>query len=419
MKNAWAVALGAAALAIGPLNPIDAQQGAPSGVCRVSGRATSGATPLPGVTVTVKSGEAVKGATSTDPDGSYHVNLPAGRLSAHRRSHRVRAGRARALRERRRPARRRSIFSWRSRHGSRTHRAARGAAPAPAAANTTAGRSNQPVTAANGRGTAPGANGTAAGRGQRFETLAVQTQARRSSGTRGEPARSRGRGRRAPAAARLLDGGTDAGRRDHRQHGESRPRHDQRSAGGDRPRRVRSGHWRVRAGLRVPARADSAVDSVGLADPAVLADAGALAAPAGRAAVAGGPGGQGGFALGGRGGRQNAYSFTSNYTFGGSVLDSAPYQLHPDSPVTQQPYTRQTLRRHRRRPGEDPARLRRHAAHQLHADLHGQPRREPVRSVRDRADRRDARRRLLGGGSHGHQPGDRPAVRRQPDSRRV
>ena len=78
MKNTLAVAMGAAALAIGPLQPIDAQQGTAAGACRISGRATSGATPLPGVTVTVQTGDAIKGATSTDPDGTYHVSLPAG-----------------------------------------------------------------------------------------------------------------------------------------------------------------------------------------------------------------------------------------------------------------------------------------------------------------------------------------------------
>ncbi len=85
------------------------------------------------------------------------------------------------------------------------------------------------------------------------------------------------------------------------------------------------------------------MDSVGLEDPVVLADAGVLAGAGGPGGGRGGPGGPGAFALGGRGGRQNTYTFSSNYTFGGSVLDSAPYQLHPDSPVTQQPYTRNTF----------------------------------------------------------------------------
>jgi trimeric autotransporter adhesin len=45
--------------------------------------------------------------------------------------------------------------------------------------------------------------------------------------------------------------------------------------------------------------------------------------------------------LGGRGGQQQRYNATSNYTFGGSPLDAAPYQLRPDSSVQDRPYTRQ------------------------------------------------------------------------------
>jgi hypothetical protein len=44
--------------------------------------------------------------------------------------------------------------------------------------------------------------------------------------------------------------------------------------------------------------------------------------------------------LGGRGGRQNAYTATANYTFGGSPLDSAPYQLRPDAPLAARTYLR-------------------------------------------------------------------------------
>jgi trimeric autotransporter adhesin len=60
----------------------------------------------------------------------------------------------------------------------------------------------------------------------------------------------------------------------------------------------------------------------------------------------GGPGGRGGdgggFFLGGRGGAQNRYTGTTNYTFGGSVLDSAPYQLRADSVAGKKPYTKNT-----------------------------------------------------------------------------
>jgi hypothetical protein len=54
----------------------------------------------------------------------------------------------------------------------------------------------------------------------------------------------------------------------------------------------------------------------------------------------GGPGG-GGFQLGGRGGRgQSLYQGSANYTFGGSVLDSPPFQINPTVPVTQPQFTR-------------------------------------------------------------------------------
>lgn len=52
----------------------------------------------------------------------------------------------------------------------------------------------------------------------------------------------------------------------------------------------------------------------------------------------GGPGGRGG-ALGGRGFQQNRLNATADYTFGGSALDATPYQLRPDSPVDEKPYT--------------------------------------------------------------------------------
>ena len=57
---------------------MNGQQPTTTGVCRVSGRAVSGATPLPGVSVLVRSGDALKTATSTDPNGTYRLTLPAG-----------------------------------------------------------------------------------------------------------------------------------------------------------------------------------------------------------------------------------------------------------------------------------------------------------------------------------------------------
>src|SRR5206468_11477306 len=54
-----------------------------------------------------------------------------------------------------------------------------------------------------------------------------------------------------------------------------------------------------------------------------------------------GPGGRGGFVLGGRGGRgQRPYQGSATYTFGGSALDSPPYQLRPEVPTSQPTFAR-------------------------------------------------------------------------------
>ena len=341
MKNAWAVALGAAVLAIGPLNPIDAQQGTTSGVCRVSGRATSGATPLPGVTVIVKSGEAVKGATSTDPDGSYHVNLPAGayRLTADLTGF-VQVERELSVSE----STCSQTIDLQLALAPRQSNApvARGAAPATAAANTTDGRSNQPVTAANGRGTAPGANGTAAGRGQRFETLAVQTQAGASAGLEVSPPDREGE-----AAALLLPPGFSTEGPTQAVAITGNMASLDRGMLNDRLEAIGRGEFDPVTGEFAqgfgPGQGGFGGGFGGPGGPGSFGGRGGPGGAGGPGGGRGGPGGPGAFALGGRGGRQNTYTFSSNYTFGGSVLDSAPYQLHPDSPVTQQPYTRNTF----------------------------------------------------------------------------
>ena len=80
----------------------------------------------------------------------------------------------------------------------------------------------------------------------------------------------------------------------------------------------------------------------------LAAVASVLAGAAGRTRWSGrswGPGGRGGPGgrLGGRGVQQRLYTFTANYTFGGSVLDSAPYQLRPDTDTSKRPYNRQNF----------------------------------------------------------------------------
>ncbi|HEX9366319.1 MAG TPA: carboxypeptidase regulatory-like domain-containing protein, partial [Vicinamibacterales bacterium] len=68
-------------LAFALLNPLGAQQAPPAGVCRVTGRATSGSTALPGVAIAVKTGDAVKGMTSTETDGGFGLTLTPGTYS--------------------------------------------------------------------------------------------------------------------------------------------------------------------------------------------------------------------------------------------------------------------------------------------------------------------------------------------------
>src|SRR5688572_7236626 len=46
--------------------------------CKIAGRAASGGTPLPGVSVVVIAAEAVKAVTSSGLDGTFHLALPPG-----------------------------------------------------------------------------------------------------------------------------------------------------------------------------------------------------------------------------------------------------------------------------------------------------------------------------------------------------
>src|SRR4051812_2977041 len=64
--------------AVALMAPVEGQQAPAGPTCRITGKATSTSTPLPGVALTVKSGAAVKGATSTDVDGGFAFTLTPG-----------------------------------------------------------------------------------------------------------------------------------------------------------------------------------------------------------------------------------------------------------------------------------------------------------------------------------------------------
>jgi hypothetical protein len=65
-------------LALALRSPLDARQSA--GGCRVSGRATNGATPLPGVSIMIKT-DSSSHATSTEAEGTYAINLGPGQYT--------------------------------------------------------------------------------------------------------------------------------------------------------------------------------------------------------------------------------------------------------------------------------------------------------------------------------------------------
>jgi hypothetical protein len=52
---------------------IDAFQAVPAGMCRIEGRVASAGTPLPGVSLVFKTGDAVAAATSSEADGRYQA----------------------------------------------------------------------------------------------------------------------------------------------------------------------------------------------------------------------------------------------------------------------------------------------------------------------------------------------------------
>ena len=299
---------------------LDARQAVPAGMCRVDGKATSGTIPLPGVSLVFTTGDTAAAATSTEPDGRYSTLVKPGiyRLSV------TLAGFAPLERD----------VTLEETTCSRTVDVQLTLLPRAARAQTPAAR---PAQAASGRGAGS----------QPFEAIAVQQQA---AGTLvGESAPEReaeeaaarqllppGFSNDAPAQAVTFTGNTaslDRGMLGERFEAMGRGEFD--PVTGEMP-----------AGFGVPGGPGGegfggrgAGGRGGPGGPGGPGGAGGF----GRGGPAGPGGGRGDFVVGGRGGRQNAYNATANYTFGGSALDAAPYQLRSDAPVAGAPYTRQTF----------------------------------------------------------------------------
>jgi hypothetical protein len=295
------------------------QQPPPAGSCQLTGRASAGTTPLPGVAVLVLVGGAVKAATSTDTDGTYRLTVPAGRyeLSAELTGFDP-VVKPITMGEAATPCRQAVDFQLSL--APRVPRAPAGsvaAAPAPA---------NAPLQ--QGRG-APPAAGAAAG-AQRFATLNVQTQAAAAAGIEDAPDNAArlllppGFSTEGPTQALAVNGNMAS---------------LDRGMLNDRLEAIGRGEFN-------PATGEFG-EGFGPGGRGGFGGPGGQGGPGGFGGGRGGPGGRdggpGGFVLGGRGRSQNAYNLQSNYSFAGSPLDSAPYQLSPGSDAQQRPYSRQTF----------------------------------------------------------------------------
>ena len=331
LRHLW-IAVAVLAAAVSAMPPLDAFQAVPSGMCRVQGKITSGPTSLPGVSLVFKDGDTVAAATSTETDGTYqaivkpgayHLSVALGGFSSIERDVVIDAaacGQTMDLQLTLLP---------------RTPRSAAAVTPA-------------------GRGRGAPAQGT-----QPFQAIAVQQQAAGSLVGEGAAEREA----EESVARQLLPPGfsSDAPSQAVTFTGNSASL--DRGMLGDRFEALGRGEFGAATGELPPgfgAPGAPGGQPGGFGPDQGFGGFGGRGGPGGPGGPGGrggpGPGGQGGpggpggpgggrgdFFIGGRGGRQNAYNATANYTFGGSVLDAAAYQLRPDAPVAKAPYNRQNF----------------------------------------------------------------------------
>ncbi len=283
--------------------------------CVLSGRAMAATRPLPGVAIVVKASGTLTAATSTDVDGTYRLTLPPGAYDVSAEL----TGFAMAII----PVSVADGASCAQRLDFPLALAPRSAATASVGAGAPAAQGTTP--AQNGRGAAPGTPQAGA---NRFATLTVQAQAALAMPADEEPD---------AVAGLLLPPGFS-------------------TEGPTQALAVNGTMASLDRGML-----NDRLDAIGRGefDPAT-GEFGQGFGPGGRGGFGGqggpggGPGGggrggggagggPGGFVLGGRGRSQNAFNAQSNYSFGGSALDSAPYQLRPGSDAQQRPYSRQSF----------------------------------------------------------------------------
>jgi hypothetical protein len=354
---AFATAGVVGASAGGGQTPTPAPQLTAESTCRVEGRITSGREGLPGASVVVRVGGVLKAATSTDIDGRYTIIFSPGatyhltaELTAFAPVERdltlsappcdTRADFELALRSRREP-----IAPAPAAASATAPATAPAAQPSGATSPDAAPDSGQPQRFAGGRGGGRAGGGGFAGRGtapgqngQRFQTLGVQADAN------GEATLELAQVDDAADASRLLpagfslqtaqadavaiSGSTDATNID-------------RGFLNDRNQAIALGQFDPATGQFAPGAAQAFGGGDGGPQGQFGGQGGGFGGGRG-----GGPGGggRGGFQIGGRGARgQSPYQGTATYTFGGSVLDTPPFQVNPNVSATQPHFGQNTF----------------------------------------------------------------------------
>ena len=350
----------------GPSSP------ATTAACRVVGHVTSGRDPLPGASVMVRAGDALKTATSTDVDGSFSLSLEPG--ASYRLAVELTA------------------FTTADRTITLT---------APPCDQTV----DIPLTLAARR---PREIATASARpGRGFQTLAVQADAAGEAAPGASPDEAADAARLLPAGFSLQTAQADA----------------VAIAGSGDAASLDRGGLNDRAQAIALGQFDPATGQFaqGFGPQGVAAGADGGGPPGqfgGRGGPGGGRGGPGGFTLGGRGARgQSPYQGTATYTFGGSALSTPPYQLNPAVPATQPQFAQNTFGTTFGGPLKIPGLYKdTNRRTQLPGELHGQSIGQRLRSVRDRAHGGNAGRRFLRQRGSVDRSGHGPAVPGQPDS---
>lgn len=284
--------------------PLVAAPQTPAGFCAITGRASAGNTPLPGVAILAKAGDVVKAATSTEEDGSYKLLVPAG-ATYHL------TGELTAF--------------------SRFQRDVTvAAAPCNATVDMPLTFTPKPTTPAAGRATAAGDTG------QRFQALSAQQDANAATSLEVAPPDSSN-----DAARSLLPPGFSATASTESVAITGDTTSIDRAMLQDRMQAIGRGEFDPATGVFAgggPAGGRGGFGPGGEAGGGRGGDGGGRG---GFLIQGGGPGGPVG--LGGRGGRGGSrYQFNSNYSFGGSALDSAPYQLRDGATAVKKPYARNT-----------------------------------------------------------------------------